>query len=234
MTASAVTEAVEAEHGGAPVTHVAVLSAHVDGPGAVAPARVHNGGVGVLILRVPRLHAAGHGEVLPGLVVPTPAEVEDAVEVVPLRVVQGDAIQDGLGGVQVVLGEVAPHPGELPGVIPGVTPLALPVAALAVGALPIALVAPVGGGGAVAGILLLLGEQLVGLVDLLQLLVSQVLHGAVGIPVRVILLHQIQIGLSDLLLGGVFADPQNLIRIHHGPPCRRFPTPGGCARGTPG
>ena len=59
---------------------------------------------------------------LPGLVVPAPAEVEDAVKIVPLGVVQGDAVQNRPGGVQIVLGEVAADPGELLGVVPGVPP----------------------------------------------------------------------------------------------------------------
>ena len=61
----------------------------------------------------------------------------------PLRVVKRDTVQDGPGGVQIVLGEIAADPGELLGVVPGVAPLVLPVAALGVGVLPVGAIAAV-------------------------------------------------------------------------------------------
>ena len=61
----------------------------------------------------------------------------------------------------------------------------------------------------------LLGDGLIGLVDLFHLLLSQIGQGIVLIIVRMVLPGELTVCLFDLFIAGIGADPQNTVRIVH-------------------
>lgn len=136
-----------------------------------------------------------------GPFVPSLPQIDDAVEVIPLRIVHSDAVENCCGCAQIVVTDQGSHarkPGRIGAAISGVSRIPF---------------ASVGCAGALCRSLPL-ADELIGAIDLLELLLRHLFERPIGISIRVILLDQRQIGCSDFLLGGALAHAEHSKGIH--------------------
>ena len=121
-----------------------------------------------------------HGAVAPGTAAPAKAAAESASEEGAENITQVDVAEIGAAE------SAETAAGVIVGVNTGVAELV------------------------VTGTFLLVGEDLVGLVDLLELGLGLLIA---GVEVGVVLLGQLAVGLFQLIVAGALADPQDLVKI---------------------